>query len=232
LKSLSKQRRAQARHLNKIIDKVLLEPTEKHLQEVLHSCRPAIAATLAERVRKRATLLARRKHPDRKAFLDRRDTLILVIYAGMAPADCYCAWTDGSVYTIAETSVTGLGGLLLDLERAVVSEFSLHGEGMSSFAAEIAAIETVLREAVAHGATRLRVHTDCEALVQLWLQQREDARLTGIRDLAGAFKLLQLHSVPRQHNHPAHRLAKQAALSGLRAKKGSDPNGTDLTPSN
>lgn len=210
--SSSQQRQAQARHLNKVIDRVLLEPTEKHIQEVVQSSHPAMTAAMAERVRRRATLLARRERLSRKIFLDRRDTLIRVIYAGRAPADCCCAWTDGSVYSAAEKCIAGLGGILWDPAGVMINEFSLRKEGMDSFTAEIAAIETVLGKARAHGVTRLRVHTDCEALVQLWLRQREDARLAEIRRFAGEFKLLQLQNVPRQHNHLAHQLARQAIV--------------------
>ncbi len=75
--------------------------------------------------------------------------------------------------------------------------------------AEATAVAAVMQVALQVHVQRLRVHSDCVALVQLWLERREDPRLHTIRKLAAQFRWFELCSVPRLHNQPADRLAKR-----------------------
>jgi ribonuclease HI len=81
----------------------------------------------------------------------------------------------------------------------------------------------VLRIALERGVERIRVHTDCKALVRLWRQNPEDRRLASARALANKLRRVVVRLVPRQRNQVANRLARSAALAGERCR--SEPPG-------
>jgi hypothetical protein len=79
------------------------------------------------------------------------------------------------------------------------------------FEAEIAALEAALEATSTVAARRVRVYTDCDALVSLWLQRRQDPRLRRVRYLARRLRRFELRSLPRRHNQVVHRLARAGA---------------------
>lgn len=68
--------------------------------------------------------------------------------------------------------------------------------------------------AIDYGEDRLWVYTDCVALARLWREHRADERLAGVREQVAALERFALHPLPRLHNQPANKLARQAAKSG------------------
>lgn len=195
-------------HVNDLIDRALRQPTDAHFRAVARL--PAIAPQdLAERVRRRATLLARRDRRNRAPILQARDRLMLALYANATPAGWHTAWCDGSL--AAARTATGIGGLVVDASGRIVAEFARRVPDQPPFEAEIAAVVATLEAAHAHGARRLRVYSDCGAAVRLWHQRRDDARLAALAALAGEFRRLQICVLPRLHNQPAHRLAQAGA---------------------
>lgn len=165
------------------------------------------ATALAERVRQRATALARRDRSAGPRLLAVRDALIEALYRDAAPKGWFNAWCDGSVRTDGSA---GIGALVLGADGRVVGRISRAVEQPSPFEAEIAALEAVLDLAVKHDFRRVRVHTDCRALVDLWRAHRADPRLAPVRSLAQRLERLELRVVPRLHNQPAHRLARES----------------------
>jgi hypothetical protein len=108
----------------------------------------------------------------------------------------------------------------MDPNGRIVSEDSARTDGLDAFQAEIAAAFTLSRTAIDHRAERIRVHTDCKALVELWIQHRDDLRLTQLRALARRLQRFELRAIPRLHNQPANLLARQALqLCARRAHK-------------
>lgn len=103
----------------------------------------------------------------------------------------------------------------MDPGARIVATQSGPMENLRPFDAEIAALAALMQTASEHGAERLRVYTDCDGLVQLWLQARHDSRLDAVRALATRFRRLELRLVPRRHNQSAHRLARKAAFHRL-----------------
>lgn len=207
--------RRRARALNALIDACLLAPGE-HPPRELAICLPAEDVTaLAERVRRRATLIARRERPHAEAILTARDALILALYASATPRGAFTAWSDGSS---RQGQAAGIGGLLMDPEGRMVAHLSQPLQGLDAFAAEVAALEAVMRAAADRGAGRLRVYTDCVALLLLWLEKRADPRLEQVRKQAHRFRRFELRALPRLHNQPANRLARQALASALLAR--------------
>ena len=99
----------------------------------------------------------------------------------------------------------------MDAQHRVVAELGESAGALSPLAAELAALEATVRTAVTHGAARLRVYTDCPALIHLWQGQRDDDRLAGLRQAAGPLRRLKLYLVPRRFNQLANNLARRAA---------------------
>lgn len=176
--------------------------------QALHRLRRGLGTTtLAERVRQRATALARRNRSVGARILVVRDTLIEALYRNASPKGWFCAWCDGSARPDGPASI---GALVLGPDGRVVVRISRVANRISPFEAEIAALEAVLEVAVKRDFRRMRVHTDCRALVELWRAHRADPRLVRVRSLAHRLGRLELRAVPRLHNQPAHRLARES----------------------
>lgn len=165
---------------------------------------------LAERVCRRAALLSRRDRSAAESILAARDALVLALYARATPRGTFTTWSDGSSKMTPQELIAGIGGLLMDPQGRIVSRLSRPCRGLDAFAAEIAALEAVQHSAAVLGAERLRVYTDCVALLHLWLESRADARLEKVREQARRFRRFELRALPRAHNQPANRLARQA----------------------
>ena len=202
--------RQRAGDLNQLVDRCLLEATAQRTAAVLLATAALETDSVAERVRRRATLLERNDRSQRPAIQKNRDSLILALYAAAAPAGWYTAWSDASVLGGHEPNPAGIGGLVLAPQGDTIARICQSTGPCAPFLAELEAVAAVTRAAIQHGAKRLRVHTDCAALVALWLQKRDDPRLDELRDLIAPCSRFELRRVPRQHNRPAHRLARQA----------------------
>jgi ribonuclease HI len=198
--------------INATVDPALLAPTSNHQHALLRLRRRVGTTPLAERVRQRATALARRHRPLTRAILDRRDLLIQQIYADATPKSWHTAWCDGSVNVSARNRRATIGALLADTGGETLESFAREVDATTSFDTELAALEATLGAALARRIERLRVHTDCRALAELWHEQRMDPRLTTLRMLVGRFRRFGLCVVPRLHNQSANRLAR-AVLS-------------------
>jgi len=205
-----KTRRDQARVLNRVIDRALLQPAAQHRDELLAQAQQRDTQQLAERVRQRATRLGRHEPGRTQQLLTRRDELIMALYADLAPRGWANAWCDGSSSRQASELHAGIGAVVLDASGTCISETGRHVSGKTAFEAELMALTVVLEIALAHDIERLRVHTDSKALVQLWQQHRDDPRLAPVRALGPRFKGLHIHAIPRLHNQVANALAKQA----------------------
>lgn len=194
--------------INPVVDAALHTPAGEPLAALLRLRRRIGTEALAERVRQRATALARRQRARAASLLETRDVLMLRLYAEAAPRGWFTAWCDGSVRTAATRRIAGIGGVVLDPEGHLAAEFSRRADGMGALDAEIAALTSTLEVSLARHATRLRVHTDCAALVELWQEQRDDPRLAAVRLHARALDRFELRAVPRLHNQPANTLAR------------------------
>ncbi len=203
-------RRRRARELNALIDAALGAPARHPPRQLAAYLRAEEPAALAERVRRRATRIARHERSRAETILAARDALILALYAGGGPSGGFTAWCDGSSKPGPDGPTAGVGGLLMDPQGRIVGRLSRPRRRLDAFAAEIAALEAVMHAACARGAQELRVFTDCVALQRLWLEQRADARLARVRELARRFRRFALHALPRLHNQPANRLARRA----------------------
>lgn len=174
-------------------------------------CNSNNIAQLAERIRKRATLLSKRRRDESKQILLERDELILALYASDVPPGWACAWCDGSSIKLDGQRRTGIGGILMDPGGMIIERFNRTIGEQDAFAAELAAVAAVIRVAVAQQQLRLRVYTDNFGLANLWREKRDDSRLAELRELSGKMERFSLHSIPRLHNQPANALARQAA---------------------
>lgn len=205
-------RREQARALAEAIDRALLG-SAAGLQRVLALPRRDDAARVADRVQLRAKRLAKARAGQRSHILAAAWTLILGLYRASLPADWLCGWCDATVVHDGGERRAGVGGLIVDGRGREFARFSEPVAECDPFEAEIAALETVLK-AAARGrrARRIRIYTDCDALVSLWLQHRRDPRLSGVRSLARGLRRLELRALPRRHNPIAHGLARKAVV--------------------
>lgn len=168
------------------------------------------ATRAADRVQLRTRRLASARGAQRHGIFAAAQLLILQLYGAAAPAGWLCGWCDASVERGASPRRAGVGGIILDAlgrELARVSEPVAERE---PFEAEIAALEAVLR--AAGRARRIRIYTDCDALVSLWLERRRDPRLAAVRAAVRRLQRFELRHVPRRHNQAAHRLAREGAL--------------------
>lgn len=202
--------RRAASAVDESIDRALWQPTDAQVRAVARLAPATAVVRFAERVRRRATRLARRRDSRRAAIVAARDRLMLAIYARATPAGWHTAWCDGSV----GAGMASIGGLLMTPSGRILAEVARRAPGIASFEAEIAALLAVLQLAQAHGVRRLRVYTDCIALARRWHQFRDDPRLAAAAALAGRFARLEIASLPRLHNQPAHRLARTGSLDG------------------
>ena len=200
----------QARNINTAIDEALISPSNLHEQKVLQLTKENAVRQIAERVRKRATLLGKRRRSDTKRILEIRDELILALYASVVPIGWACAWCDGSSIELDSTRRAGIGGLVMDCDGRVIARFCRAVGEKDAFGAELTALASVIRIALDYQQRRLWVYTDNYGLAQLWLEQRKDARLAEIRRLSGALKRFSLRAIPRQYNQPANALARKA----------------------
>jgi hypothetical protein len=198
--------------LAEAIDRALLRCAPADLQRMLELARREDPTRVADRVQLRAKRLAKKQGSQRSRILASADTLILRLYLGRAPAGWLCGWCDATVARAGARRCAGVGGVLLDARGREVARFCEPIAECEPFEAEIAASQALLQAAAASGARaqRMRIYTDCAALVSLWLQRRRDPRLNGLRALASKLRRFELHRVPRRHNQVAHRLARKA----------------------
>lgn len=202
--------RSRALGLNRAIDEALLDPG-RHGAVTLYSLAGDRAPVpLAERVWRRASRLGAHV----RDIAQRRDRLIVAIYASAAPHGWFNAWCDGSS-SRSSPGRSGVGGLVMDREGRIVARVARFVPERDPFTAEIAALAEVLRAALDVGAKQLRVHTDCAALAQLWHDHRTDSRLDSVRALAHRLRGFAIRPIPRAHNQPANNLAR-AAMMGTR----------------
>lgn len=169
---------------------------------------------LADHIRLRARRLARIHASQGNRIGDTAEDLVLALYRDAAPAGWSCGWCDASVACDGALRRVGVGILILDAGEQTCIRLSQPVAECEPFDAEIAALESALRAVVErdHGARGVRIYTDCDALTSLWLRQRGDHRLRGVRELARLLRRFELRSLPRRHNQIAHRLARDAAL--------------------
>jgi ribonuclease HI len=209
--------REPARALAAAIERALLRPAAANVQRVLELARRGDATRVADRVQLRAQRLAKAQAALRGPVLAAADELILRIYHAAAPAGWLCGWCDATVVRDGAPRRAAVGALLLGQRAREFARISEPIAGCEPFEAEIASLETALR-ALAGRAQRIRVYTDCDALVSLWLQRRRDARLSAVRALARRLRRFELRLVPRRHNKVAHQLAREAtaAARGIR----------------
>jgi ribonuclease HI len=204
--SLSSDRQRTARGINDVIDCALQQATDVRFRAAVRLRATLSTHRLAERVRRRATVLARRDRRLSAQLLQARDRLILALYADATPAGWHTAWCDGSI--AAGKPGAGIGGLLMDSAGQIVTELARRVADLAPFEAEIAALVAMFKVARAKGVRRLRVYSDCGAAVRLWRRSRDDPRLAALAALAREFRHLEICALPREHNQPAHRLAK------------------------
>ena len=186
--SLSNHKKEAARRLNSAIDCALREPSFENRQRVVQ-LRPAQdTVSLAERVRRRTTVLSRSEPSLSEKILNARDALISAIYAHTLPEKWFTGWCDGSKMETRLGDIAGIAGIITDRNGEIVARVVRSERGIDPFEAEIAALEALLETALEHGVEQIRAHTDCPALIQLWKQRRDDPRLTRIRSLAKHFR--------------------------------------------
>ena len=145
-------------------------------------------------------------------ILRSRDRLIILVYGNTVPDRGFSAWCDASLKETENGRFAAISGLLLSPRGKLVSRVLQLIEESDAVMAEAIAVADVMRAALREKVDRLRVHSDCVALVQLWLKHRTDPRLDVIRRLAVQFQWFELRSVPRLHNQPADRLAKRILM--------------------
>ncbi len=208
-------RRDEARLLNQLIDRALLQPSTQHRGELLALARQHATQRLAERVRQRATRLGRHTPEHAQRLLSNRDELIMALYAGATPEGWANAWCDGSSSRQASERHAAVGVVLMDVGGKCISQTSRYVGGKSAFEAELTALKAAMDIALAHNIERLRVHTDSKALVQLWHERWDDPRLTDVRLLGARFRGLHIRAIPRLHNQVANALARRARSEQL-----------------
>jgi ribonuclease HI len=180
---------------------------------LLELCRNTPPCPIAERVRQRATALGRRHRLDAQAIIHERDQLIQKIYLQDLPPGWVGAWSDASSQSVQAGYHSSVGGFVLNTHGNVLVEFSQNVASLPPFEAEIAAVATVLKLAQELTLEKVRIHTDCKALVQRWVRQRDDPRLVPIRKHAHRLDGCFLKYIPRKHNTRANHLARLALLS-------------------
>ncbi len=195
---------------NTIIDRALLEVSVERRQQVVRLTESDSVVRLAERLRKRATMLAKRRRSETKAILEGRDELILHLYASTVPKGWSCGWSDGSSVRADSHFRAGIGGILMDSGGNIIERISRSIGAQDAFDAELVAVVAVMQSAIALKQLRLMVYIDNEGIVQLWHEKRDDKRLDDINRLRKRFERFALEKIRRLHNQPANALAKQA----------------------
>lgn len=201
--------RPQSKDINHLIDRALIEPCDRTFFAVSMISSTAEPIKLAERVRHRATRLCRETPEISRKILRARERLILFIYGKAVPDRAFSAWCDASLKETESGMTTAISGLLCSPQGKMVSLISQLISERDAVMAETAAVAAVMQAALQHHVDRLRVHSDCAALVKLWCERRQDPRLDTIRRLAARFRWFELCRVPRLHNQLADRLAKR-----------------------
>ncbi len=197
-------------HGLKIIDQALAEPSERSCNAVVTMLSSMEPEKLAERVRRRATILCRQQPQACRQILRVRDRLILVIYGKAAHVQAFSAWCDASLKVTDGKTVAAISGLMLSPQGKLIAIIVDLTEKRDAVEAEAAAVTAVMQAALQRHVNRLRIHSDCLALVRLWLERREDLRLVEINQLANQFYNFEMYYIPRLHNQPADKLAKMA----------------------
>jgi ribonuclease HI len=203
-------RRQQAQQFNTVIDQALLAPSLQHQQQLLQLTNTIPVRQLAERIRKRATLIGKRQRGNTHQLLAGRDELIMALYASTVPQGWARAWCDGSSFKLDSHYQAGIGGIIKDSNGNVIERISRAIGDHHAYDAELAAVAAVIGTALAHQQRRLWVFTDNHGLTQLWQEHRDDSRLAEIRRLASDLERFALQALPRQHNQLANALAKKA----------------------
>jgi len=203
-------RRQQAQWLNTVIDQALVAPSSRHQQQLLQFTQSIAVRSLADRVRKRATLLGKRQREHTRQILATRDELIMALYAATTPPGWACAWCDGSSIKLDGHYQAGIGGIMLEPKGTLVARISRAIGDYHAFEAELAAVAAIIRTALEHQQKRLWVYTDNYGLAQLWQAHRADNRLAEIRQLSAELERFALQALPRRHNQPANALARAA----------------------
>lgn len=197
------------KEINRLIERALVKPCDRTFFAVSAGCQSLDTEKLAERVRRQASRLCREKPGPCQRILRARDRLILFLYGNAAPDRAFSAWCDASLKETENGGIAAISGLLLSPQGKLSGRILQHFKERDAVMAEATAVAAVMQVALQVHVQRLRVHSDCVALVQLWLERREDPRLHTIRKLAAQFRWFELCSVPRLHNQPADRLAKR-----------------------
>jgi hypothetical protein len=179
-------RQTQAQQLNTIVDSALLAPTDETRKKLRQLAEASEPGPLAERIRRRATLLARRRNADRTPLLRLRDELILAVYAAEVPKGWSCGWADGASFEANGRQQAGIGGLLVDSDGLVIERISRSIGEKGAFAAELAALAAVMQCATERQQKWLWLYTDNRGLAQLWDEHRGDNRLNELRRQAAS----------------------------------------------
>jgi ribonuclease HI len=203
-------RQNQARQLNAVVDNALLAPTDENREQLRQLAKAGDPGPLAERLRRRATLLVRRRSEDRTPLLRLRDELILAVYAAAAPTGWSCGWADGASFKTDGRRQAGIGGLLMASDGTVIERISRSIGEADAFAAELAALAAVMQCAAERRQKWLWLFTDNRGLVQLWNEHRDDNRLDELCRQAAGLERFTLRAIPRLHNQPANALARAA----------------------
>jgi ribonuclease HI len=155
--------------------------------------------------------LARQNRSETAAIIAARNRRVLEIYAHRAPKGWFSAWCDGSSTTDAGGQRAGIGLVLMNPQHEMIAALGESAGALSSLDAELAALLTTVKTAVARGAGYLRVHTDCPALVHRWQARRGDDAISEVRQAGRPLRRLQLRLVPRRFNQVANAFAGDAA---------------------
>lgn len=195
--------------INRLIDQALLAPGRETFIAVAVRSPSLETVKLAERVRYRASRLCRNRPQAGKKILWARDRLILLLYRYAVPDGAFAAWCDATLKKSGAGVLAGISGLLISPQGRLTRWISREIRETDAVMGEAIAVAAVMQVALEDQVERLRVHSDCGALVQLWLERREDPRLDTIRDLAAKFRWFELCRISGFHNQPADRLAKR-----------------------
>jgi ribonuclease HI len=204
-------RHAQTQRINQAVDAVLQSADVEALLALLALTADEATIPLCDRVFRRATRLARQNRSETAAVIAARNRRVLEIYAHRAPKGWFSAWCDGSSTTDAWRRRAGIGVVLMNPQHEVLAALGEPAGTLSPRDAELAALLTTVKTAVARGARYLQVHTDCPALVHLRQGRRGDNAMSDMRQAARPLWRLQLRLVPRRFNQVANALARDAA---------------------
>jgi len=201
-------RHAQTERIDQAVDAALQSADLEVLLALLALAAGEATIPLCDRVFRRATRLARQNRSETVAVIAARNRRVLEIYAHRAPKGWFSAWCDGSSTTDAGGQRAGIGLVLMNPQHEMIAALGESAGALSSLDAELAALLTTVRTAVARGAGYLRVHTDCPALVHRWQARRGDDAISEVRQAGRPLRRLQLRLVPRRFNQVANALAR------------------------